>query len=99
MEVLPSAGFHCCDEGISGDLPLAPNAAHVHICVSSSAVFPSQISLIQEDLMGNLLNLPLRIALARPCQKGSDCTSNKLHMRRCSLATKQTDWKRLSRQW
>lgn len=63
------------------------------MCVSSSAVFPSQISLILQDLMGNLLNFPLRIILTRRCQRGSDCTSNKLHMRRCGLTTKHTEWK------
>lgn len=98
-DVSPSSGFCPRDGGIPGDLPLAPNAAHVHTCVSSSALFPSQVSLILEDLMGNLLNFPLRIILTRPCQQGSDCASNKVHMRRCGLRTKHTEWKCLSRQW
>lgn len=38
-EAFQSSGFRCRGGGIPGDLPLAPNAAHVHMCVSSSAVF------------------------------------------------------------
>lgn len=38
-EAFQSSGFRCRGGGIPGDLPLAPNAAHVRMCVSSSAVF------------------------------------------------------------
>lgn len=72
-------------------------SARPHVCQQFCCFFPSQISLILEDLMGNLLNFPLRITFTCSCQQGSDCTSNKLHMRRCSLTTKQTEWKRASK--